>query len=103
MKVVAGRCTLWFRMAFVNVQFLPVFYHYRKEKELNSKGYMLDMRSPIHRSSPVQPVINSVSSPAVALTTSVADAWQTDHPFSHILRRELERSIRKHTRTGMSV
>lgn len=80
-----------------------MFYYSRKEKELNSKSYMLDMKSPIHRSSPVQPVVNSVSSPAAALTTNIADAWQTEHPFSHILRRELERSIRKHTRTGESV
>ncbi|PNF32951.1 hypothetical protein B7P43_G01839, partial [Cryptotermes secundus] len=69
-----------------------------KEKELNSKG-MLDIRSPVHQSGPVQAVINPISSPAVAVTAHVADAWQTEHPFSHILRRELERSIRKHTRT----
>jgi len=79
---------------------LLISCHSRKEKELNSKGYML--RSPMHRSNPVQPMINPISSPAVAVTTHVADAWQTEHPFSHILRRELERSIRKHTRTGMS-
>lgn len=54
------------------------------------------MKSPIQKSSPVQP-----SSPATAVTTHVADAWQTEHPFSHILRRELERSIRKHSHTGM--
>jgi hypothetical protein len=47
-------------------------------------------------------VINAIPSQAVAVTAHVADAWQTEHPFSHILRRELERSIRKHTRTGMS-
>lgn len=75
---------------------LLIYWYSRKEKELSSKGYVLDMRSPVHRSSPVQP-----SSPAVAVTTHVADTWQTEHPFSHILRRELERSIRKHTRTGM--
>lgn len=63
---------------------------------------MLDVRSPVHQSSAVQPVINVIPSPAVAVPAHVADAWQTEHPFSHILRRELERSIRKHTRTGMS-
>lgn len=63
---------------------------------------MLDIRSPVHQTGPVQAVINPISSPAVAVTAHVADAWQTEHPFSHILRRELERSIRKHTRTGTS-
>lgn len=56
----------------------------------------------MHQSSSAQPVINPISSPAVTVTAHVADAWQTEHPFSHILRRELERSIRKHTRAGMS-
>ncbi|KAJ9583822.1 hypothetical protein L9F63_021825 [Diploptera punctata] len=71
-----------------------------KEKEVNSKGYMLDMRSPLHRPTAVQPILNPISSSSVTTaTTQVADSWPSEHPFSHILRRELERSIRKHTRT----
>ncbi|XP_021913336.1 uncharacterized protein LOC110826730 isoform X2 [Zootermopsis nevadensis] len=75
-----------------NVNLAP--YSSLKEKELSAKTYVLDMKSPMQKSSPVQP-----SSPATAVTTHVADAWQTEHPFSHILRRELERSIRKHSHT----
>nr|CAD7454566.1 unnamed protein product [Timema tahoe] len=61
-----------------------------KEKELNSKGCML---SPIHRPITTSSLINPVMSPTLAMSVTTS----TDNALSHILKRELERSIRKHS------
>ncbi|XP_066992233.2 uncharacterized protein [Anabrus simplex] len=72
-------------------------YTNSKEKEINSKG-MLEVRSPLHHSC-MPPVRSPVQNSAVMGSAPVPDSWPTDNPFSHILRRELEKSIRKHTRS----